>query len=130
MNYQNMIQVKNKIAKAGILALLVLIIVSFNYKPLAFDAGTIVDPSITVIGTTTSFTITATSASGCAGTVSYQWQQSSDTTNFIDIHNANSVSYLGESLLSTTYFRRKAICSGEVAYTSNIAIVTVMPQEP
>jgi hypothetical protein len=121
-----MIQVKNKLSKIAILLLLSVIIVSFHSKPFAFDGGTIHSPNITITGTTMPVIISATPASGCAGAVTYQWQQSIDNVNFIDIYNATDTSYQSGTIMATTYFRRKATCAGaESAFTNNVATVTV-----
>jgi len=123
---ENMIQVKNKFSTIAIVLLLSVIIVSFKSKPLAFDGGTIHAPNITLTATGVPVIITATNASGCAGAITYQWQQSIDNANFIDIANATDSSYQSGPIMATTYFRRKATCAGtEVAYTNNVATVTV-----
>ncbi|MEN8858592.1 MAG: LamG-like jellyroll fold domain-containing protein, partial [Flavobacteriaceae bacterium] len=47
-------------------------------------------------------------ASGGTGTFSYQWQESTDGTNFTDIVGATSLTYDPGVISQTTYFRRKA----------------------
>lgn len=121
-----MIQLKNKLSIIATLLLLTVIVVSFNEKPFVFDGGTIHNPNITITGTGVPVIISATSASGCAGTVTYQWQQSIDNVNFIDISNATDTAYQSGPIMMNTHFRRKAICAGgEYAYTNNVATVTV-----
>ena len=121
-----MIQLKNKLSTIAILLLLTVIVVSFINKPFVFDGGTINNPNITITGTAIPVVISATSASGCAGTVTYQWQESIDNVNFIDISNATDTSYQSGPIMMNIHFRRKAICAGgDSAYTNNVATVTV-----
>ena len=125
-----MIQLKNKFLTIAILLLLSVIFASFKSKSFAFDGGTIHAPNITLTGTGIPVIITATSASGCAGAVTYQWQQSINNVSFVDILNATDSSYQSGPIMATTYFRRKATCAGsEVAYTNNVATVTVQSQQ-
>jgi len=128
---ENMIQLKNKLATIAILLLLTIAVVSFNNKPFVFDGGTITNPNITITGTGLPVVISATSASGCAGTVTYQWQESIDNVNFIDISNATDTSYQSGPIMMNTHFRRKATCAGgDSAYTNNVATVTVEAPQP
>ena len=121
-----MIQLKNKLFKIAALGLIAVIVASFNNKRFAFDGGTISSPNITITGTPIPVVISATNASGCAGTITYQWQQSLDKINFFDILNATSNSYQSGLIVTTTHFRRRAICSGiDTVYTNNVATVTV-----
>ncbi|MCG5643178.1 thrombospondin type 3 repeat-containing protein [Flavobacteriaceae bacterium LSUCC0859] len=53
------------------------------------------------------FTSTA-AANGGSGTFTYQWQKSTDGTNFTNIDGATSLTYNSETITQTTYFRRKA----------------------
>ena len=120
-----MTQVKNKHLKITALGLVAIILASFNNKKL-FDGGTISNPNITITGPAIPVIISATSASGCAGTVAYQWQQSFDRVNFVDISNATDSSYQSGPITIITHFRRKAICSGGgTVYTNNVATVTI-----
>jgi len=126
---KNMIQLKNKFLTIAILLLLSVIIASFKSKSFAFDGGTIHAPNITLTGTGIPVIITAKSASGCAGAITYQWQQSINSVSFVDILNATDSSYQSGPIMATTYFRRKATCAGtEVAYTNNVATVIVQTQ--
>lgn len=118
---------KNKLSKFAMLFLIGVIVVSFNDKAFVFDGGTINNPNITIIGAAVPVVVTATSASGCAGAVNYQWQQSFDMVNFTDILNATDTLYQSVPVMNTTYFRRKAICGGEYVYTNNIATIMVAP---
>lgn len=121
-----MSQFKTRLSIIAGLFLLAAIVVSFNDKPFVFDGGTIHNPNITITETGLPVVISATSASGCAGTVTYQWQESIDNVNFIDISNATDTAYQSGPIMMNTHFRRKAICSGgDSAYTNNVATVTV-----
>jgi len=60
---------------------------------------------------------------GSGGTVEYQWQQSSDNSNFINILGANAVSYDPPALTQTTYFRRNAKRSVCTEYVHTPAVV-------
>lgn len=123
---ENMIQLKNKLSAIATLFVLIVIVASFTDKPFTFDGGTITNPNITITGTGLPVVISATSASGCAGTVTYQWQESIDNVNFIDISNATDTAFQSGPIMMNTHFRRKAICSGgDSAYTNNVATVTV-----
>jgi hypothetical protein len=118
--------VQGRLIKISILGLMAILIISFSEKQFAFDGGTINNPDIVVIGNSSSPEITATTASGCPGSVTYQWQQSFDGNNFIDVPNATSVSYQPGTIMAKTQFRRRAICGGtDTAYTNNVATVTI-----
>jgi hypothetical protein len=126
---ENMNPLKNKFPTIAIALWLSVIAVSFKSKPFAFDGGTIHTPYITLTEAGVPVILTATSALGCAGDITYQWQQSIDNANFIDMANATDSSYQSGPIMATTYFRRKATCAGtEVAYTNNVATVTVQAQ--
>ena len=119
-----MIQIKNSLSKIAALLMIAAILVSFN-KNFVFDGGAIINPNMIIAANTTPPQITATSATGCSGTITYQWQQSPDGNNFINIPNATAVSYQPALIITRTQFRRRAICSaGDTAYT-NVAMVIV-----
>lgn len=64
-------------------------------------------------------------ATGPAGTITYQWQSSSDGVNFFDIPSANGLGYTTPTLSTTTFYRRKAIsCQGQEVL-SNVVTITV-----
>jgi RHS repeat-associated protein len=69
--------------------------------------------------------ISSASGGNCSGSYSYQWQQSTDGTNYSDISGATGLTYTPGSLTATTSFRRKVTCSGDVIY-SNIIITNVL----
>ncbi len=121
-----MIQIKNNLSKICVLLFMAVIIASFNEKDFVFEGGTINNPNIIIIANAQPPEITATNATGCGGTITYQWQQSSDAINFIDMPNGTGASYQSGLLIKTTHFRRKATCpGGGTAYTSNVATIIV-----
>ncbi len=68
------------------------------------------------------------SISGGAGTITYQWQISTDGTNFSDISGATNATYTTDPLTATTYYQVlvEASASGCEAATSAIATITVI----
>lgn len=121
-----------------------------NYTTTAFAStgyGEVEDYLITITasvacsGTPNASTATISSAAGCAGAsfnlsasgqstgtgISYQWQSSSDNTNWTNISGATSSTY-ATSAVSTTYYRLVTTCSNSsssnnsnsVSYTPNI----------
>lgn len=123
-----MIQLKTRFPAVAVSLMLTVLVASFDRKPFEFDGGTITNPNITILGAGIPVVLNATKASGCEGPITYQWQQSAGNANFIDIPNATDTSYQSGSIMTDTYFRRKAICAGgEFAYTNNIATVIVQP---
>ena len=66
----------------------------------------------------TAFTLTVTGDSGGAG-LNYQWQMSTDNTNWVDITGATGASYsFANGINITTYFRRKITCSNQSAFST------------
>ena len=122
-----MIYLRNKLIKVAALVLIAVILASFNTKQV-LDGGTIKNPNMVITANTTPPEISATNALGCATTITYQWQKSTDGANFIDILNATGASYQPGSTATTIHFRRKAMCQGgESAYTTNMATVIIAP---
>jgi RHS repeat-associated protein len=74
-----------------------------------------------LINTNPGLTITAGAATGgsCGGSYSYQWQSSTDGTNYTDISSATGQNYSPSAITTTTYYRRKVMCNGTTEYTSN-----------
>ena len=70
--------------------------------------------------------LTATLASGgtCGGSYTYQWQVSTDGTNYSNISGATSQNYTPGNLTSNTWYRRQTTCSGTTV-NSNICQVTI-----
>jgi hypothetical protein len=67
-------------------------------------------------------TLSCTAPSGGDGSFTYQWQTSNDKLNWSNITNATGSTYLPEALNTTTYFRRSAISSCGIVYSSAITI--------
>ena len=111
------------------------IITKTAFGPL--DGGTIT-PTIQLLykGTTpASLTVSSTTNSGnVSGTLSYQWQQSTDSVNFTNIDNSTGDTYLPlTTQTGTTYFKRltkltngSVICEEE----STVGSVTVYDLNP
>ena len=79
-------------------------------------------------GDPVAFTSSADASGGSGGTITYQWQSSTDNVNFSNItSNGTSQNYDPPSGLSTTtYYRRQAKrCTGGMEVTSNVITVTV-----
>ena len=76
-------------------------------------------------GGTSSLSVSIT---GGAGDITYQWQISTDGTNFSDITGATNATYTTEALTATTYYQVlvAASASGCEAATSAIATITVI----
>jgi RHS repeat-associated protein len=97
--------------------------------PIPLSAGSISNPSQTINYNTTPALLQSSQAvaGNCNSNYSYQWQSSTNNVNFNDIGGASQNNYQPGNLTTTTYFRKRAICNAEVAYT-NTATVTVIPQ--
>lgn len=78
-------------------------------------------------GTTTQLSGSAASGGMC-GSFTYQWENSSNNSDFypisetITISNSGTV-YIPPSPPQTTYYRYMVTCGGEVAYSTSVAIV-------
>ena len=93
----------------------------------ALAAGSIGGTQSICSGSTPTSLTSSTAASGGTGAQTYQWQVSTDNTNFTDISSANAATYSPGALTQTTYYRR-GVSTGidAVIYTSSVA-VTVSP---
>ncbi len=91
--------------------------------------GVIVPSSITLASGTSPGTITANPATGgaCGGSFSYQWQSSTDGTNFTNISGATGIAYAPGNLSAGIYFRRKVTCGTDVEYTNNCQVIIGIP---
>ncbi len=75
--------------------------------------------------TPAAFTST-TAASGGTGTISYQWESSTDNITFNNIVGATNATYTpGTNITQTTYYRRKASTSVDAAVYSNTVVITI-----
>ncbi|MCW3788376.1 T9SS type A sorting domain-containing protein [Plebeiibacterium sediminum] len=66
-----------------------------------------------------------TSASGGTGEYTYQWQKSTDNTNWVNIANAYNEDYQPSALTKTTYFKRMVTSGNCSDVESNIVTVYV-----
>jgi len=91
------------------------------------SAGSIGVVQTICAGSTPTTLTSSTSASGGTGSRTYQWQVSTDNSNFTDIPSANAATYSPGALNQTTYYRR-GVSTGvdPVIYTSSVQ-VTVSP---
>jgi hypothetical protein len=96
------------------------------------NPGSIGSPQTICSGVTPAGFSSSTDASGGTGTITYQWQSSTDNVNFTNISGATSSTYAPGALTQTTYYRRAAttavdgtLYSGSVKVTVN-ALPTVV----
>lgn len=95
-----------------------------KYELLAGSIGT----NHTICAGAPANTLTSiTNASGGIGTISYQWQISTDGTNFTNISNTNATTLVPGTLTQDRFYRRIASTSNGITATSNIVKVTVTP---
>jgi hypothetical protein len=90
----------------------------------ALNAGSIQSNQTICYGSTPSVLAEYISASGASGSYSYQWQISSNGTDFSDISGAVGSSYQPSFIIGTSYYRRKvvdAVC--DPAYTNSIYVI-------
>jgi len=66
--------------------------------------------------------VNAASGGNCGGSAVYQWQKSSDELNWTDILSPTIT-----GLTSSTYYRRKATCGSQTAYSNTILIKVQTP---
>lgn len=94
----------------------------------ALNGGTISLSSQDINYNTTPALLSASAASGgyCNLAFVYQWQYSTDGTNFYNISGATSQNYQPPALTTTTYYKRRVVCNSQTSYT-NTATVTVYP---
>jgi RHS repeat-associated protein len=89
----------------------------------AFNGGTITSGSQIIDMNAVPSSITATDPQNCFETFTYQWERSLDGYTFSTIGGATLASLsFSEPYNATTYFRRRAICIGDTAYTNTIAV--------
>ena len=91
----------------------------------ALSAGSISGSSQPIPSGSTPAAITSTTpATGGAGTITYQWQSSTNNSTWADIAGANGTGYSPGALTTTTHFRRRVSCDCGNA-TSNTVTITV-----
>jgi RHS repeat-associated protein len=52
----------------------------------------------------------------------HQWEYSTNGTNFYEINGENGYGYSPGAVSTTTYYRRKVTCNGDVAYTPAVVV--------
>lgn len=67
-------------------------------------------------------------ASGGTGSISYQWQSSTDNIVFTDIAGATLINYTPVAPTQTIYYRRNAITAADGSIASNTVTITVNPK--
>jgi hypothetical protein len=67
-------------------------------------------------------------ASGGTGTITYQWQISTDNNNFSNISGATNVSYNPVPPTQTSYYKRLASTANDGIVASNIITIVVNPK--
>ncbi|MEG3068504.1 MAG: hypothetical protein RQM95_09905 [Syntrophaceticus schinkii] len=75
----------------------------------------------------TSLTLSVEATAVNNGTVSYQWQQSPDKTNWNDIQDAISSSYAPATNAGGKSYYKVVATSGGISLDSNVVTVTVLP---
>ncbi|UXX78947.1 PKD domain-containing protein [Reichenbachiella carrageenanivorans] len=92
--------------------------------------GNVISPaSVDICSDNDPAAITPSAAAGGDGNFTYQWQESTDDTNFTDIGGATSESYDPGLLTTTTYYRRVVTSTGTIACAviSNSIVINVTP---
>ncbi|RZK60821.1 MAG: hypothetical protein EOO59_06565, partial [Hymenobacter sp.] len=93
----------------------------------ALTAGTIAADQTTCAGSAVATLTSSVAATGGTGTYAYQWESSTDNTNWTPIAGASGAEYSPGSLTVTTYFRRQ-VRSGDCTTTpSNVVTITIVP---
>lgn len=84
--------------------------------------------TVTFCGNGDPAVITGSTPTGGDNTYAYQWQSSTDNTNWNDINGANVIDYDPPAISITTYYRR-SLTSGScgTASYSNVVTITVQP---
>ncbi len=69
------------------------------------------------------FSLSVNGGTGAASGLTYQWQTSTDSTNWTDISGeTNSSSSVTAGITSPTYYRRKITCGGSSAYSTKVLV--------
>lgn len=102
--------------------------VTVTVPPETFVAGSIAADQVICAGSTPAAFTSTIAASGGTGTISYQWQKSTDNTNFTDIAGATAATYASGTISTLTYFRRAASTTVNPAiYTSSVKVTPLTP---
>ncbi|MBT9394225.1 gliding motility-associated C-terminal domain-containing protein [Hymenobacter sp. NST-14] len=89
--------------------------------------GTIRADQAICAGTVPAPLTSSAGASGGTGTVTYQWESSTNNATWTVISGATSPTYAPRSLTATTYFRRRVTSGGCGPVPSNVVTITVTP---
>jgi Secretion system C-terminal sorting domain/Ig-like domain CHU_C associated len=95
-----------------------------------FSPGTITADQTICYNITPGLLSVGTSASGGSGTYTYQWEVSSDGSNFGDVTSATGTVYQPPALPSNRWYRLKVINSCETKYTNSVKITVHGPLNP
>jgi hypothetical protein len=85
------------------------------------------NPAAATICYNATHTFTVAAATGGSGTLSYQWQSSTNNSTWSNITNATSANYTTPVLTASTYYRRQATrttCGSTITSTSALVTVT------
>ncbi|RZK62617.1 MAG: PKD domain-containing protein, partial [Hymenobacter sp.] len=94
----------------------------------ALVAGSIAADQTLCAGGTAAPLTSASEAGGGSGTITYQWESSTDNTNWTAIGGATNPTYAPGALTATTYYRRRASSGTACAPAiSNTVTITVAP---
>ena len=99
--------------------------VTINGVIIPLTPGTIAVDQTICSGSTASGFTSSSSAVGGTGSITYQWQQSTNNVNFTNIPGATSATYAAGALTQTTYYRRAASTSTDAAVFAGPVTVTV-----
>jgi len=89
----------------------------------AFNAGTISNSSTSIAYGTAPAAFTSTLATGGVGTITYNWQQSTNGTTWTNATGTRTnATYSPPALTTTTYFRRQATNTCGTVETSSVTI--------
>jgi gliding motility-associated-like protein len=92
----------------------------------ALSAGSIGSDQTICKNTAPAPLTSTTAASGGSGTISYQWQSSTNNISFVDIPGVTGATYTPGTLTQTTYFRRGANTTSDAyTYTGSVAITVL-----
>ena len=92
-----------------------------QYAPVTLSNDVITAPAVTTFCSNgTPGAIAGSTPSGGIGGYTYQWQNSADSINFVDIPKTDSINYTPPALTNTTYFRRVVSQTCAASITSNI----------
>lgn len=91
-----------------------------------FIPGSIAANQTICVGATPAAFTSVNDAGGGNGTITYQWQQSTDSLVFTNITGATGNTYAAPALSQKTYFRRVATTAANGSVLSNVVSVTTV----